>query len=463
MSEQNKNIAIWIPLRPGSSWRGEGIAQTVENIISNLSPSLACTLIVSREHSSDLRGLVEKRPNLKLVTLGFSKGKEVEITSNAIPRTSILQLALSKLKLNRIKQIKATIKNIGYALSLCTFTWLQRLGLFIPECKTIWIPTPIIPYAHLLKGRKIFSFWDPFVFEYRDFSDISATLYKQFKNIYINATDIITQSNANKDFLEAVFRPGNAQIHIVNNGSPDFSPYLPEFDSVGPRNYKEIIKKWNRPSYFAPDYETAYNKLVADDINKTVLWRLSQKIRSSDDKVIMISTQLRPYKGFGALFEVLDGLIRQENKYRYHIITTSEVPSWIKNKYPLLYERLHEIIRVSNKQLAQLYYMTDLVLHPSYVEGGLGVYPQFEAASVGTPCLVNIGRHVLEHGPHDLPPLYTSIDFVNTQATIEKIERLMDSHSEQQHNIMESHELAISWKDSAKKYDDIFSSGTQVC
>ena len=463
MSEQHNNIAIWIPLRPGSSWRGEGIAQTVENIISNLSPRTTCTLVVSREHTSDLVGLIEKCPNVKLVTLGFSKGREVEITPESIPNSSIFQLAFSKMKLNRVKKAQATIRNIGYILALYTFTMLQRMGLFLPQCKTVWIPTPIIPYSYLLKGRKIFSFWDPFVFEYRDFSDISSALYKHFKNIYKYATEIITQSESNRDFLESVFRPGSARIHVVNNGSPDFSPFLSEFESIGSRNYRDIIKKWNRPSYFAPDYESAYDKLIADNINKTVLWRLSKKILSSNDKIIMISTQLRPYKGFGVLFEVLDGLIKQEGKYRYHIITTSEVPSWIKEKYPLLYERLHEIIRVSNKQLAQLYYMTDLVLHPSYVEGGLGVYPQFEAASVGTPSLVNIGRHILEHGKEGSPPLHTSIDFVNTKATIETIERLMNSQSEQQFNIMESKELAISWKDSAKKYDDIFSSGTQIC
>jgi glycosyltransferase involved in cell wall biosynthesis len=100
--------------------------------------------------------------------------------------------------------------------------------------------------------------------------------------------------------------------------------------------------------------------------------------------------------------------------------------------------------------------MSDLVLHPSYVEGGLGVYPQFEAASVGTPCLVNVGRHVLEQRSDRTLIAKTTSDFVNLNRTIEKIEDLMQSENERILNIKESESLRVSWKASSERYADIF-------
>lgn len=456
MSNKICDLTIWMPLRPGSSWRGEGIAQTVENILSNLSSNINCTLVVSKTHAAELDAILEKCPNIRLACVGFKSKQHAEIDTDSVPKSSFFQLVSSKIKFNLLKKFSSYFNSLCYIATMYFYTELQRFGFFLPKSQIIWVPTPIIPFIGNLRGNKIFSFWDPFVFEYRDFSDISNILYKHYRNVYSRANAIITQSQANRSFLTDVFNMNEIKIHVINNGSPDFSSFLKEFEPIGKRNPKSVVDLWGRKTFKGKNKQDAYNKLIADSINKTILWRLGQKFDSKKDRIIMVSTQCRPYKGFGVLFEVLDKLVKSEKLFRYQIIMTSSVPSKIKDKYPLLYERIHEVIRVTNKQLAALYYMSDLVLHPSYVEGGVGVYPQFEAASVGTPCLVNIGRHVLEHDSCDEPPQFTTTNFVDVPLTIGKIEKIMLSDDEKNMNVIESKKLAISWQDAAKKYDDVF-------
>jgi len=90
-------------------------------------------------------------------------------------------------------------------------------------------------------------------------------------------------------------------------------------------------------------------------------------------------------------------------------------------------DNIFEIIRVSNKQHAMLYQISDLVIHPSFVEGGLRTYPQYEAASLNVPCLSQIGRHTKE-----LNALYNNklenvfCDFTNIKIALEKINILLN-------------------------------------
>jgi glycosyltransferase involved in cell wall biosynthesis len=171
----------------------------------------------------------------------------------------------------------------------------------------------------------------------------------------------------------------------------------------------------------------------------------------------MISTQVRPYKGFDLLLQFLNHLVCCETEFRYQFIFTAALSEKIRNMYPLLYERIHEITRVSNKQHALLYYISDLVLHPSYVEGGLGVYPQFEAATMGTPTLANIGRHIFEQSPDATHvPCHYAIDFTKTNALVARIHDLMVSEEMRANNLLETQRLTVHWEDSAKKYSEAF-------
>lgn len=58
-------------LPPNSSWRGEGIAQTIENIVRNISPERKIEIVVSSKHAEMLVGLEKSNPNISVLTLGF--------------------------------------------------------------------------------------------------------------------------------------------------------------------------------------------------------------------------------------------------------------------------------------------------------------------------------------------------------------------------------------------------------
>ncbi|HGH8112544.1 TPA: glycosyltransferase family 1 protein, partial [Vibrio cholerae] len=105
---------------------------------------------------------------------------------------------------------------------------------------------------------------------------------------------------------------------------------------------------------------------------------------------------------------------------------------------------------------ASLYLMSDIVLHPSNVEGGLGAYPQYEASSVGKPSLINTGRHVNEMAEEGFDVDLLSSNFVNTKETVDKIEKLINSEEYMRQNIDAINRLKISWKESASNYENVF-------
>lgn len=456
MSEPTVEIAVWLPLRPEASWRGEGIAQTVENIISNLPSDIICNIVVSRKHAEDLAAFVENHPNVRLRAIGFGINKKIAIDARVPLRAGLFELVASKIKLARGLKLQWLCANVAYIFSIYLFSFLQRMGFYIRGASILWFPSPVIPGLGILKGRKIYSFWDPFVFEYREFSDIAPVLLKKFQGVYRDADVITTQSQANKDFLENVFQISRERIEVINNGSPSYVQFLPALEFVGRRNKPGLLAQWAPLKYFGTTREGAIDRLIKDQINKTILWRLFSKLCTDRVRVIMISTQARPYKGFGILLELLSRLVEREDFYQFQFIFTSELPAEDKKRYPRIYERVHEITRVSNKQHALLYYVSDLVLHPSYVEGGLGVYPQFEAASVGTAALINLGRHVQEQLSVAGCSASNCVDFTQIDVVVERIIALMKSEQLRRENIQDSIRLAIPWALSASKYADIF-------
>lgn len=445
---------MWVPLRPGSSWRGEGIAQTIENILLHASRGAKFCLVVSAEHAVELRKIFKDYENIRIKSIGFDRDNNNGYKSVSLEKTSkatLIDFVWNKLP----KPNFGRFENIFYILSLYSYYFLQRNGLFLRGCDLFWFPTPVIPGTHLLKGRKICSFWDPFVFEYRDFSGISLVLLKKFIRHFKDANKVITQSEANKNYLVDVLGIDDGKIKVINNGSPSYEKFFEELEKIGRHNSNGLLRLWSPNVFHGRNIKDAEQKLFKDAINKSILWRLFYKNSKKKSRVIMISTQLRPYKGFGVLLELMNNLVSHENDERFNFVLTSEIPKEQKDKYPLLYERLHEITRVPASQHAMLYYIADLVLHPSYAEGGLGVYPQFEAASVGTPSLVNIGRHVLEQEKFCKNIDSTSADFSEIEATAAKVRLLMNSQIEREKNLEETKSISVRWVDASAEYVEL--------
>jgi len=458
------SLLVWVPLRPGSHWRAEGIAQTIENALSEIN-NLNITILVNKEHYYTLEEQFEAQDNVNIIPLSFKwllfkiiserteikKYNSTNLASYEISTTkSLIDMFLNKI-FSKFQKINLFSTSIGYAVRLKIFTLLQRTGHF-RQYQKIWLPVPIIPWIAQLKGETILSFWDPFGFEYREFSDISPYLHENFLVTFNKVTHIITQSNNNKDYLTHVFGIDDSKISVVYLGYPDYSKFV----STQANNTKdELLASWKVPVIKSNDRAAFMKGLHKELINHSMLFRLHKRL-DTDTKIIIISTQHRPYKGFETLFKILEILIKNYSTNIYFIFT-GLVPGDLKEKYAHFHENIVEINRVSNKQHALLYLISDLALHPSYAEGGLGTYPQFEAASVGTPCIINRGRHtdeMIKVFDTNLSKIVS--DFTDTETSVQKIIDLLDNKKLSSDNvqlIMNSHR---SWTTASQEYETIF-------
>jgi glycosyltransferase involved in cell wall biosynthesis len=176
-------------------------------------------------------------------------------------------------------------------------------------------------------------------------------------------------------------------------------------------------------------------------------------------KTIFISTQYRPHKGLDEFLEIARQLVQGANRsFRYQFIFTAFLPESVKEHFPELREQLHELTRLSNRDHALIYQLSDLVVHPSHAEGGALPYPLFEAASVGVPCLVNRGRH-LDEALTQHPGLSCAVfDVNNPPAAMESIDDVLKHPSRRQQILTEVKAAWRSWEDAAHEYCEVFSS-----
>ncbi|MCG6349099.1 glycosyltransferase [Vibrio fluvialis] len=452
---QNEKLVVWIPLPPQASWRGEGIAQTIENIIEHISEHREVEFVVWHKHYEAVSSFAHEMNNVTVKAIGIRShkltNKESIVSLNSLEQDSVWELF--KVKIPFISSIKNKIQNYisqaEYLITTLYYTYLQSVDKFVGKKCNIWIPSPIIPFIGMLKGRIIVSFWDPFVFEYNsDFGLTSKYLFKKTTK-YLNCSNvIITQSDSNKDYLTKVFGIEQNKINVVYNGSPDYSKYISDFKG------KDIFDIWSRRDFSGISIEQAKEKAIVYQLNYSVLWRLLMKTRSEKRNIVLISTQCRPYKGFHLLLKLLSEMSTREDVYEY--IFTCKVPKELKIQYPNIYERIHEITRLENRLHASLYHLSDIILHPSHVEGGLGAYPQFEAASLGKPSLINVGRHVYEMESSGYNISLIASNFSNFDETISRINSLIYNEGDVNANVKEVIKNKTSWDEAAKNYEDIF-------
>lgn len=73
-----KKILIWMPLSESAEWRGEGIAQVVENIIFNADSNLSFDIFTSKNAAaqiSDALSEFDTRANIRFLN-GVKKRKK---------------------------------------------------------------------------------------------------------------------------------------------------------------------------------------------------------------------------------------------------------------------------------------------------------------------------------------------------------------------------------------------------
>lgn len=467
MSDVTK-VLVWLPLPPQAKWRGEGIAQTLENILLNAPSSIEFCLIVSGHHFAtvrdvfkDCRNVVVRTTDLMtwLVPKRIRKWQTLDQMVKANASSTVVDTLMAgpifkvlQWPFNRLAQV--------FPLYLVI---LQSLGLVFRNYTTVWLPTATLPFTRMLRGRKVFSFWDPFVFEYNEFDDIQVRLIKRFLVIFSSADVVTTQSRANQAYLSSVFSIPPNRIKIVRNGAPDYRELWGSFQEKLPRGTGlregiNMVTYWPPFEIAADRWSEAFDQYAADKVNQSKLFRLASS-QNSKSKIILVSTQYRPYKGFAALFQLLDRLIMDSPDIDLRFVFTTTIPKLISNRYAWYTERVYEISRVSDMQHAYLYAISDLVLHPSLVEGGLGSYPQFEAASLNVPSLNNFGRHVQELVDSTESPLDETIaDFSMIPDAIKRIRGLLLDPKLAESNVAATQSARVEWKDAARCYAEIFSS-----
>ena len=472
--KMSNNILIWMPLSPINKWVGEGIAQTIENIIMAMDDSLKFTILINKNHYLEVFQSIGHKKNISIVPLSifwpffkkrknkykifyFTDGEEEDIFE--ITFRDKLSSFLKKIGIKF--DLGSTAKILFYLASLRVILFLHnRLNIF--KADLIWIPIPIIPWTEYLKGKKVHSFWDPFVFEYREFENFSLFLYKKYSIVFKKVEKIITQSNSNKEYLCKIFGIPEKKITVIYNGSPDYSKFKKNINSDGIGVKRDLIRYWKKRSKFIySKREELVNALYHELINHSILNRLEKRLNNSS-KIILVSSQYRVYKGFETLFKIIEKLIKKNPNYLF--IFTTIIPEKLKSDYAHFLENLFEITRVSKEQHAILYQLADLILHPSYSEGGLGCYPQFEAASLGKPCLVNEGRHT-EEACRVFGDCFRKItaDFRDIDSTIKRIEILVSNLAAAEENTRISLEGMISWEKVSLEYKKLFMEIIEKC
>ena len=452
MSKSKPSVLIYTPMHPRNTWRGEGIAQTIENIITHGSGAVEYHVVCNKKHYSDIWEIISasyNRENIKVFTIGFNwVAKEKSYTIHDLTRMKNKQSkCLGGRWLGKFTRASETLL---WAFSILVFIARVRFRASSITYDVIWLPTTHTLFNQLLKGKQIVSFWDPFVFEHNGFKNANSLFYLIMRNL-LKSDVIVTQSDFNKRYLSSVTSIKEAQISVVPNGSPDYSKYLKEFSEVKNGKVVEYLKN-NIKVY-------SVSRLLDFHINLSILNRLLESL-SSKTKVIFISTQYRLYKGFDVLFELLNLLVKQcIDTYDFRFIFSAEtIPDRLLYRYSVLDNKVFCISRVPERFHAALYYVSDLVLHPSHVEGGIGTYPQFEATSLNVPCLNNLGRHMREFGMKLSPQELSEVacDFDHFETTIQKIMDLIDNKVVAKNNINITRKGHIPWSEAAQNYELLF-------
>jgi glycosyltransferase involved in cell wall biosynthesis len=464
MSNPTK-ILVWLIASRLTKWRGEGITQTVENTLIHAPDSVRFTLLVGPGQYSEAVEAFVNYPNIEVtlaqvLPLPVIKPKpfnEKDVLRGNNLLLAVAELLIRKLFLNFL--IKA-YHRFAYTFEMLVLSLMQRLGWVYSGYDLIWLPVANLPFVTMLKGAKVVSFWDPFVFEYREFKDISQVLWLSFKRTFSATQFIVTQSSNNKRYLQDIYRIPENKISVLPLGHPDYSQQIDNAAFIRANRHKhdlDVNSIWAPRRIYGQKLAEMRSVYLHEKVNQSILFRLLSGVKP-ETKFFLISTQSRPYKGFDQLFAIFDQLIKTAgSRYDFRFILTSEPPPKLKERYPWTVQKIHEITRVTNSQLACLCALSDLVIHPSFVEGGLGTYPQFEAASLGVPSLNNYGRHMQELEHRSGPDIaLTYCDFTDVNSTVARMLELLENPDLIERNISASFKARIPWNEAAAAFAEVF-------
>ncbi len=387
-------LYIWLPLRPYASWRGEGIAQTIERLVSGINKEFKVTIICQEAHAKYIEENLHDKDNIYFWKIRIREfDPRIFYSINPVSR-------ITKSIFSLIINFFVNFKWLAY-----TVFYYLRLRVIRNSNKIVWTPV----WATLLSekkfnAKKICNFWDGFVFEYRQFEDSREIILSLLTKFLATTDKIITQSQANKSYLTQVLGFEEKKIKVIYNPHPSYSHLIDKvlLNKIN-QNKKEALNYW-KPE-ITENFWRENHKLVGakvqkkyrDFFNKSLFSRM---IQSSDSKTkfFFISSQNRAYKGFKQLFYSLNEFSKLTSS-NFTLITTGSLSNeelHLSENYNWAFKNVYEFKKVNDFNHALLYSVSDLVIHSSFAEGGLGVFPLFEAASINKLCLMNEGTHTKE-------------------------------------------------------------------
>lgn len=457
------SVCVWAVYPPNAGWRGEGITQSIENMILHAPDDVHFSLIVSPHHLPVVEETLGGKANVRLIPYGVQFRKMRAWDDKVSLIRYVGETESVGARLSRWMQL-ITKKVERWSWQIVAPFSSKSVRHALTRSDLIFNPSPVYAFTGKKKTKKVFGFWDPFVFEYAEFGDARTKALRSFLyKFVIKADGIITQSESNARYLSEVWSIDRSKVSVIHNGSPDYSEVFRIFsDSLGDGSVfgrENILQLW--PSRRMAGYTRieAARVYFSDTLNKSILFRLAESIRP-ETKILIASTQHRPYKGFHAIFNLMDTLIA-EGVHDYRFIFTAEIPDKLRGqfagRYPWLADRVFEMTRLSNLQHACLYRICDLALHPSFAEGGPTLYPASEAASVGIPALTNAGRHtreLLRNSPPETDEII--INFLDRRRAADHIVRLLSDPEAAARNVELINKVRVSWRDTSEKYIAMF-------
>lgn len=476
MNNDKKKLVIWFPIPESLNWRGEGIAQTIESFVKNLE-GVDVTLVINKKVCEELASTDLFRSKVKdfyyingsgwLTKAKAKSYRVVDLSKFVYPKYGLIFktiYVISNLKSKYLSYIHWSIK-------LSFVTILLKHGILF-RGQNVWIPSIMIPNAIQIakKRRVLFWYWDAFSLEFVGFTkmqkNILVTRLSQLKevinskkNVLVGST-VITQSAYNKKYLCDVVGILNTFVEVVHLGYENVNNKLPDRYKDAHKNkflnvlnnlkierkYKATFLNNLKPYIFSIDDYIKWQSTA------TVLYRLGMSCKFDNHKLVFVSTQNRPYKGIDILLYQLNIFV-SETEYDLYFIFTCDIEKNKLIRYPKLYEKISVLPRLSNADHSVLIKNSDLVIHSSYAEGGLGAYSAYEAASCDVPSLINCGRHTNEMSDYHNMEFYGVCDFTRYDLFKHKLQELLSNEDAKKLTVKQYKSTYIDWRTCCQQFE----------
>ena len=128
----------------------------------------------------------------------------------------------------------------------------------------------------------------------------------------------------------------------------------------------------------------------------------------------------------------------------------------LSENYNWAFKNVYEFKKVNDFNHALLYSVSDLVIHPSFAEGGLGVFPLFEAASLNKLCLMNEGTHTRELVEQYPFLVDLCVDFNFPVIVANKINYFLNNEKKRNEYISQIQRIIIDKNNSIQDYKNYF-------